>query len=153
MGTDYECRGRIINETKFWSEDFCPKTSVSWMPVVGMMLYLATFAPGMGPVPWTVNAEIYPQSCRGMGMATSTSVNWISNYVVSLTFLSLLEALGGAGGFMFYAGFGVLGFIVIYLILPETKGIPLEKMDGLLSRGWIQTYSFDDDYILAHPSK
>ena len=40
--TDYECRGRIINETNFWSEDFCPKTSVSWMPVVGMMLYLAT---------------------------------------------------------------------------------------------------------------
>ena len=120
----------------------------------------------MGPVPWTVNAEIYPQSCRGMGMATSTSVNWISNYVVSLTFLSLLEALGGAGGFMFYAGFGVLGFIVIYLILPETKGlfstsniftiwlgIPLEKMDSLLSRGWIQTRSYDDDYILASPSK
>ena len=77
----------------------------------------------MGPVPWTVNAEIYPQSCRGMGMATSTAVNWISNYIVSLTFLSLLEALGGAGGFMFYAGFGVLGFIVIYLILPETKGL------------------------------
>lgn len=76
----------------------------------------------MGPVPWTVNAEIYPQSCRGMGMATSTSVNWVSNYVVSLTFLSLLEALGGAGGFMFYAGFGVLGFIAIYLLLPETKG-------------------------------
>ena len=86
----------------------------------------------MGPVPWTVNAEIYPQSCRGMGMATSTSVNWISNYVVSLTFLSLLEALGGAGGFMFYAGFGVLGFIVIYLILPETKGF-IHAMDTLIT--------------------
>ena len=81
----------------------------------------------MGPVPWTVNAEIYPQSCRGMGMATSTSVNWVSNYVVSLTFLSLLEALGGAGGFMFYAGFGVLGFIAIYLLLPETKGESLHQ--------------------------
>ena len=40
--SDYECRERSINETNFWSEDFCPKTSVSWMPVVGMMLYLAT---------------------------------------------------------------------------------------------------------------
>ena len=136
----------------------------------------------MGPVPWTVNAEIYPQSCRGMGMATSTSVNWVSNYVVSLTFLSLLEALGGAGGFMFYAGFGVLGFIAIYLLLPETKGerlcqintievliilktnkleqiikgIPLEQMDTLLSRGWLQTKTRsteeNDGYTLANAS-
>ena len=50
-----------VNETVFWATEFCPKTSASWIPILGMMLYLATFAPGMGPVPWTVNAEIYPQ--------------------------------------------------------------------------------------------
>ena len=76
-----------INSTVFWSDEFCPQTKASWMPVFGMMLYLATFAPGMGPVPWTVNAEIYPNSSREMGMATSTAVNWISNCIVSLTFL------------------------------------------------------------------
>ena len=83
----YVCQSHSINSTVFWSDEFCPQTKASWMPVFGMMLYLATFAPGMGPVPWTVNAEIYPNSSREMGMATSTAVNWISNCIVSLTFL------------------------------------------------------------------
>ena len=83
----YVCQSHTINSTVFWSDEFCPQTKASWMPVFGMMLYLATFAPGMGPVPWTVNAEIYPNSSREMGMATSTAVNWISNCIVSLTFL------------------------------------------------------------------
>ena len=89
----YECASHKIDTDHFWSDSFCPKTSASWLPIAGMMLYLATFAPGMGPVPWAVNAEIYPKNSREMGMAVSTGVNWASNCLVSLTFLSLLEAM------------------------------------------------------------
>lgn len=85
--TNYTCHDHIITSDTFWSEMFCPETKASWLSLVGMMLYLVTFAPGMGPVPWAVNAEIYPQACRESGMAISTSVNWICNCVVSLTFL------------------------------------------------------------------
>ena len=42
------------------------------------------------------------------------------------------------GGFCFYASFGILGFILIFLLLPETKGVSLDKMDELLSQGWIR---------------
>ena len=73
-------------------------------------------------------------------MATSTSVNWISNSIVSLTFLSILEYFGTSGGFLFYAGFGILGFILILLLLPETKGVSLDQMDNLLQTGWIQIF-------------
>ena len=44
--------------------------------------------------------------------------------------------LGGPGGFALYAGFGVLGFFVIYFTLPETKGVPLESIQDLLNQGW-----------------
>ena len=73
-----------------------------------------------------------------MGMAVSTGVNWASNCLVSLTFLSLLEALGTWGGFLFYAAQGVLALILFTLLLPETKGVNLDDMDKLLSRGWLQ---------------
>ena len=53
-------------------------------------------------------------------------------------FLSILEAMGTEGGFCFYASFGILGFILIFLLLPETKGVSLDKMDELLSQGWIR---------------
>ena len=51
---------------------------------------------------------------------------------------SILEAMGTEGGFCFYASFGILGFILIFLLLPETKGVSLDKMDELLSQGWIR---------------
>ena len=89
---DYVCHVHNINSTVFWSDSFCPKNEASWLPLLGMMLYLVSFAPGMGPVPWAVNAEIYPQSCREAGMGLSTAVNWICNCIVSLTFLTILQA-------------------------------------------------------------
>ncbi|MBD4020188.1 MFS transporter, partial [Xanthomonas citri pv. citri] len=40
--------------------------NVGWLAVLGLALYISFFAPGMGPVPWTVNSEIYPESYRGI---------------------------------------------------------------------------------------
>ena len=37
----------------------CP-SHYNWLIIGALMLYLAAFSPGMGPVPWAVNAEIYP---------------------------------------------------------------------------------------------
>jgi len=54
------------------------------------------------------------------------------------SYFSILEAMGTEGGFCFYASFGILGFILIFLLLPETKGVSLDKMDELLSQGWIR---------------
>lgn len=48
---------------------------------------------GLGPMPWTINAEIYPTWARSTGTSIATAVNWIINLVVSMTFLSLLEAI------------------------------------------------------------
>ena len=50
----------------------------------------------------------------------------------------MIKALGSWGGFLFYAAQGVLALILFGLFLPETKGINLEDMDKLLSKGWIQ---------------
>nr|GEZ09705.1 inositol transporter 1 [Tanacetum cinerariifolium] len=48
--------------------------SIGWLAVLGLALYIAFFAPGMGPVPWTVNSEIYPEAYRGIcgGMSATT---------------------------------------------------------------------------------
>jgi len=48
---------------------------------------------GMGPMPWTINSEIYPLWARSTGMSTATCINWIANLVISLSFLSLTEAI------------------------------------------------------------
>ena len=76
-----------------WHDSFCP-SSYSWLLVLGLCLYLFCFAPGMGPLPWTVNAEIYPTWSRSLCSGLATSVNWISNLLVSVTFLTIIETFG-----------------------------------------------------------
>ncbi|XP_063164049.1 proton myo-inositol cotransporter isoform X2 [Candoia aspera] len=128
--------GRCSNETRlktediFWAYNFCP-TPYSWTALLGLVLYLVFFAPGMGPMPWTVNSEIYPLWARSTGNACSSGVNWIFNVLVSLTFLHTAEYLTYYGAFFLYAGFAFVGLIFLYGCLPETKGKKLEEIEGL----------------------
>ncbi|XP_037079910.1 proton myo-inositol cotransporter-like [Pollicipes pollicipes] len=110
-----------------WAADWCP-ASRSWLAVLGLCLYLICFSPGMGPMPWTVNAEIYPAWARGTGSGLAASCNWLANLAVSLTFLTLVHALGRAGVFFLYAGLAAVGWNVFFRWLPETRGVPLEDM-------------------------
>ncbi len=85
----------------------------------------------MGPVPWTVNSEIYPNWSRSIGNSTSATINWSSNLLVSLTFLHLTRYLTRYGAFCFYMFLAVIGWIFIFLLLPETKGKTLEEVEEL----------------------
>ncbi|RMC10322.1 hypothetical protein DUI87_13124 [Hirundo rustica rustica] len=89
------------------------------------------FLAWMGPMPWTVNSEIYPLWARSTGNACSSGVNWVFNVLVSLTFLHTAEYLTYYGAFFLYAGFAALGLVFIYGCLPETKGKKLEEIESL----------------------
>ncbi|XP_041651447.1 proton myo-inositol cotransporter-like isoform X2 [Cheilinus undulatus] len=127
--------GRCSNQTEeadspIWAYNYCP-TSYSWIILMGLILYLAFFAPGMGPMPWTVNSEIYPLWARSTGNACSAGVNWIFNVMVSLTFLHIAEFLTYYGAFFLYTGLVVLALLFVYGCLPETKGLQLEDIENL----------------------
>ncbi|KAG8510365.1 Proton myo-inositol cotransporter, partial [Galemys pyrenaicus] len=129
---------RCENETSLaaggvsWAYNFCP-TPFAWTALLGLVLYLVFFAPGMGPMPWTVNSEIYPLWARSTGNACSSGVNWVCNVLVSLTFLHAAERLTYYGAFFLYAGFAALGLAFVYGCLPETKGKTLEDIEGLFA--------------------
>ncbi|BHF59413.1 hypothetical protein SprV_0100237000 [Sparganum proliferum] len=107
--------------------DYCPSAH-GWLAVLGLMLYLAFFAPGMGPLPWTINAELYPAWARNTGVAMATSANWLANLFVSLTFLSLTEWLTRPGVFWLYAAISLVGLIFLAFILPETRTLSLDEI-------------------------
>jgi len=52
---------------------------------------------GMGPMPWTINAEIYPLWARSTCNSIATSTNWFFNFLVSMTFLTITEILTRQG--------------------------------------------------------
>lgn len=73
---------------------------------------------GMGPMPWTVNSEIYPLWARSTGNACSAGINWIFNVLVSLTFLHTAEYLTYYGKSMVFFSALSLLFLVLYPQIP-----------------------------------
>ncbi|GIY30432.1 proton myo-inositol cotransporter [Caerostris extrusa] len=118
-----------------WAPNWCPSL-YSWMTFGGLLLYLFCFAPGMGSMPWTINSEIYPLWARGTCYSIATSLNWLFNFVVSLTFLDLMQWLSKEGAFLLYAILAFLGLVFLFFMLPETKGISLEEVGDLFDRLW-----------------
>ncbi|XP_022707004.1 proton myo-inositol cotransporter-like isoform X1 [Varroa jacobsoni] len=107
----------------------CPVAgNLGWITFAGLALYLISFAPGMGPMPWTVNSELFPLWCRSTCFSIATAFNWLFNLVISLTFLTLAEALTQHGVFFMYMCFTISGFIFFYYLQPETKGLSLEDV-------------------------
>lgn len=125
------CSEDKVNMGKYhWAHEACPY-KYAWFAVVALCLYIATFAPGMGPMPWTINSEIYPLWARSTGNACATAINWICNLFVSLTFLSMTEWLTRPGAFWLYAGIASVGWVFSYIMVPETKGKTLEEIEKL----------------------
>lgn len=75
---------------------------------------------GMGPLPSIYFSEAFPLSHRELGAGLTICINNAVGSALSLTFPSLLKALGPTGAFGFYAGLNMLAFVVIFFIVPET---------------------------------
>ena len=107
---------------------------VGWIAIGSLAMYIAFFAVGLGPVFWLLISEIYPLEVRGAAMSVASVGNWASNLLVSLTFLSLVGAIGRPFTFWLYAVVGVASLVFVYLLVPETKGRSLEDIQNLWSK-------------------
>jgi len=105
------------------------KDSSGWIALVALMVYIAGFAAGLGPVFWLMISEIFPLRVRPPAMSASTVGNWGANFVVSFTFLSLVSAAGRSGTFWIYAAIALFSTVYFFLKVPETKGRTLEEIE------------------------
>ncbi len=97
--------------------------------VIGLLVYTGSFAVGLGPVFWLLIAEIYPLRIRGRAMSVATIANWAANFVVTISFLSLVNAIGGFGVFLMFAGLTAVAWVYFWRKVPETKGRSLQQIE------------------------
>ena len=105
------------------------------LSLVGLVLYIASFAVALGPLPWVMMSEIFPLHLRGPGMGAASLTNWAFNFLVVLTFPVLLNGLGLAGVFAIYALVCVAGLAFTFRFVPETSGLTLEEIEAHLKAG------------------
>jgi len=101
------------------------------LALIGLVIFIASFAFSLGPVVWTVINEVFPSHVRGRGVAIATAINWFAAWVVAQTFLSLVNAISTEGTFLLFAGFCVVTFVYVRWFLPETKGKTLEEVQRM----------------------
>ena len=129
-----------------------------WFAIVFVWIYIAFFAISLGPLGWLFISEVFPLRVRGIGSSIGSLSNWLFNGIVAFTFFKIVKlftASGAgiithekiynvathafvtqavdngnpAGAFWFYAFIGILGLVWGYYFLPETKDVPLEKIE------------------------
>lgn len=100
---------------------------------LGVYLFGIVYSPGEGPVPFTYSAEAYPLYVRSYGMSLATATTWFFNFVLAITWPSMQAAFTHQGGFAFYATWNLIGFVMVLLFMPETKGKTLEELDQVFS--------------------
>lgn len=108
-----------------------------YLALVALLLFIASFAVGLGPVFWLMISEIFPTGVRSPAMSVSTVGNWGANFLVSATFLSLGSLITRQGVFYLYAAIAVVAVIFFAARVPETRDRSLEDIQSELtsSRG------------------
>ncbi|KAK8068764.1 hypothetical protein PG994_005380 [Apiospora phragmitis] len=109
------------------------------LQAVLIYVFCALYSPGMGPVPNSYSAEVFPLSHRELGMALAVATTNFWAAVLSLTFPRLESALGTQGAFVLYAFFNLVAFVLVFLFVPETRQRGLDELDDVFS---VRTQAF-----------
>ena len=99
----------------------------------GVLSFVASFAMSLGPVMWVYLAEIFPNHVRGVAISFVTVFNSGASWFVQFLFPIQLSTSGIAGVFAGYSLFGLIGLVLIWWLMPETKGLTLEQVTKRMS--------------------
>ncbi|KAI3405747.2 ITR1 [Candida oxycetoniae] len=104
--------------------------------IIGMILYVASYAVGIGNAAW-VGVELFADvNVRSIGAMYATATNWAGSLVIASTFLTMLQKITPTGTFSFFAGLCLVSFFFVYFLLPDTAGLELEETTNFLANGF-----------------
>lgn len=117
--------------------------NVGVLSLIGILVFIGSFAMSMGPIVWVILAEMFPNSIRSTAMSIAVAAQWAANYFVSQSFPIVAESETNLGStwngslpyFIFTAFIAVILWFT-WKYIPETKGQSLEKIEGI----WEEKY-------------
>lgn len=103
------------------------------LAVIGTVLYVLSFSLGAGPVPALLLPEIFASRIRAKAVALSLGMHWVSNFVIGLYFLSVVNKFGIGSVYLGFAMVCILAVVYIASNVVETKGRSLEEIERALT--------------------
>lgn len=105
---------------------------LSWLPILCLCIFIITFSFGFGPIPWMMIGELFAPDVKGLAASMTGTFNWILTFIVTKTFGNLISLIDFGPTFWVFSIFSILGFIFVFLVVPETKGKTLHEIQLLL---------------------
>ncbi|OBR09868.1 Quinate permease [Colletotrichum higginsianum IMI 349063] len=105
-------------------------TGSGYAAIVFFYLWTAVYTPTWNGTPWVINSEFFDPNFRSLAGGATTASNWLFNFLVSRFTEQMFEAMG-YGVYFFFASLSLLAFFFAFFLIPETSGVPLEKIDRL----------------------
>ncbi|XP_045772297.1 facilitated trehalose transporter Tret1-like isoform X1 [Maniola jurtina] len=117
----------------FFLQDFVqvsPKTlsSISSLPLIGVLSFNILYAMGIGNLPYIMQAELFPINVKAMASSAATMMACILNFFVTKSYQGIKDGLGHYTVFWSFASIAYAGIFFIYFFVPETKGKSLEEV-------------------------
>jgi SP family xylose:H+ symportor-like MFS transporter len=110
--------------------------SVGFLSLLGVLIFIASFALSMGPVVWVLLSEMFPNKIRSAAMSVAVAAQWAANYVVSQSFPVVMDSelnsgttWNGSLPYFIFIAFILMIVFVTYKYIPETKGKSLEEIE------------------------
>merc|ERR1719277_1080240 len=121
----------FVLEHQVLPEGSWKQSAVGWCLLGCVCLYMGAFALAWGGVPWVYPSEIFPMEVKEKALSTSVFSQWIANFLVAYIVPQQVEAFKVWDTFAFYAVCLLGTLVLVALLVPETKGLPLEEMGAL----------------------
>jgi len=118
-----------ISSAVFGLYYYLDSSSLSWLSLVSLAVYISSFSMGWGALPWVVTAELLPQKGYGLTSGLCTAFNWTLAFIVTKEFSAMTTAISNCGTFWVFSGICLLGSIGTAIWIPETKGKTLKEIE------------------------
>lgn len=106
-----------------------------WLAVLSIIGFICSFAYSLGPVAWILVSEIFPLEAKGVLMTFPVAANFIFNIIVNAKYPVMTETFGAGATFALFGIICILSIFFIIFMVPETKGISLEKIEANWKNG------------------
>ncbi len=99
--------------------------------MIGLDVFIASFAVGVGGTGWLIQGEYFPTAVRGQAAAFGAAVDWMANYALIEAFPATQRAVGLGWVLIGFAALCVVAIVFVLRYVPETKGMSVEEITEL----------------------
>jgi MFS family permease len=110
--------------------------------VACLVAFMFFNAGGLQLMGWLTGSEVYPLAVRGAGTSAQATALWSTNLLITLTLLTIIDAIGPGATMWLYAAFNVAAFVFVRRRMPELTGRSLEEIERNLRAGRFRPRDF-----------